>query len=145
MESGVGTPSFDRGCATIETIESGSKMVVIFGSSHSSRIADKLMTLEVPVTNCAAAGWLLNKGSAKCLISKINELDLGCGSNEDVVVLDLLSNTSFAGTDEDGSTLPAQKLCDGKWHVIGDLASVLKAKLKNLAGKLPLEKTFFGY
>ncbi len=120
---------------------------MIFGGSHSSRIADKLLTLGVPVVNCAVGGWLLNKGSAEWLISKINELDLGNGLDEDVVVLDLLSNTAFEGTDEDGGALPAQKLNDGKWHVIGDLApfppSVLKAKLKNLAGKLPLEKNIF--
>ncbi len=112
----VGPPSFDCGCATIETSESGSKKVVIFGGSHSSRIADKLSTLGVPVINCAVGGWLLNKGSAKGLVSKIIELDLGSGPDEDVVVLDLLSNAAFAGTDEDGGTLPAQKLNDGKWH-----------------------------
>ncbi len=65
-------------------------------------------------TNCALDGLLLNKGSAECVLSKISELDLGIGPNEDVVVLDLLSNAAFAGTDEDGSMLPSQKLSDSK-------------------------------
>ena len=85
-------------------------------------------------TNCALDGLLLNKGSAECVLSKISERDLGSGPNEYVIVLNLLSNAAFAGTDEDGDTLHMQKLSDGKWHVIGDLAlvppSVLKAKLK---------------
>ncbi len=64
----VGLPSFDCDCATFETNESGSTRVVVFGSSHSSRVADKLATLGVPVTNCVIGGWLLNKGMAESIV-----------------------------------------------------------------------------
>ena len=86
----------------------------------------------------------MNKGTAEGIVSKINDLDIGINAAEDVVIVDLLSNAAFAGTNEDGSTLPAQKLSDGTWHIVGDLSpvppSVLKAKLKNLAGLLPVER-----
>ncbi len=139
----TGAPAFDRGCATNETSDSGSKRVVVFGGSHMVRTASKLTSLGVPVESVAVGGWLLNKGTAEGIVSKIRDLDLGLNTAEDVVVIDLLSNAAFAGTNEDGSTLPAQKLSDGTWHIVGDLSpvppSVLKAKLKNLAGQLPVE------
>ena len=76
----------------------------------------------------------MNKGTAEGIVSKIRDLDIGINTAEDVVVIDLLSNAAFAGTNEDGSTLPAQKQSDGTWHIVGDLSpvppSVLKAKLK---------------
>ena len=138
----VGAPAFDRGCTTNETSDSSSKRVVIFGGSHMVRIANKLTTLGVLVESCAVGGWLLNKGTVECIIGKINDLDIGNNLAEDVIVIDLLSNAAFAGTNEDGSTLPAQKQSDGTWHIISDPVppSVLKAKLKNLAGVLLVER-----
>ncbi len=47
-------------------------------------------------------------------------------------------------SDEDGCPQPAQKLSDGRWHVVGNIApqplSVIRAKLKNILGKLLVER-----
>ena len=66
----AGAPVFDRGCATNETSDSGSKRVVVFGGSHMVRTANKLTTLGVSVESCAVGGWLLNKGTAEGILAK---------------------------------------------------------------------------
>ncbi len=89
-------------------------------------------------------GWILNKLSGEALTAKILEMDIGNSITEDVIVLDLLSNSAYGGTDGDGCLQLAQKLSNGKWHVLGDVApqppSVIRAKLKLISGKLPVER-----
>ncbi len=140
----TGSPLFERSCATEQTGGEGSKRLAIVGGSHAKRIGENLESLGVQVLNCAVGGWTLNKTSGEALTARITGLDIGTSTIEDVVVLDLLSNSAYGGTDEEGCPQPAQKLSDGKWHVIGDITpqppSVIRAKLKIISGKLPVEK-----
>jgi hypothetical protein len=52
------------------------------------------------------------------LVNKLLELKLG---KRDTVVLDLLSNVVFMGTDNDGLPAEARRAEDGNYHVIGSL------------------------
>ncbi len=42
-------------------------------------------------------------------------------SKKDTVVLDLLSNVAFMGTDEDGLPSEAIRAEEGRYHVVGSL------------------------
>ena len=89
-------------------------------------------------------GWTLSKTSGEVLIARISGLNIGNSTIEDVIVLDLLPNSVCVGTNEDGCPQPAQKLSDGRWHMVGDIAlqppSVIRAKIKNISGKLLVEQ-----
>ena len=82
--------------------------------------------------------------SGEAITTKILDMDIGNSITEDVIVLDLLSNLAYGGTDFDGCLQPVQKLGDGKWHIRGHVApqtrSVIRAKLKHILGKLPVER-----
>ena len=65
-----GQPSFSRTCP-IEVISYDSKKrLVVFGGSHTSRIAKKLTDLGAEVENYAQGGWVLTKQSSDPLVAK---------------------------------------------------------------------------
>jgi hypothetical protein len=54
----------------------------------------------------------------------------GNPGENDVVVLDLLSNLAFMGTDMDGLPTPAVRSGDGKYHILGSLTTAPPTVLK---------------
>jgi hypothetical protein len=62
-------------------------------------------------------GLAANMKNAKCGLS-------------DTVVLDLLSNVAFMGTDGDGLPVPAYRADDGRFHVVGTLTTAPPTTLK---------------
>ena len=91
--------------------------------------------------NYAQGRWVLTKQSSDPLVTKLAGLKQGETDTEDIVILDLLSNSFLGGTDEDGLPVPPRRMADGKYHIVGEvspvLVSVLKAKLRSLAGRIP--------
>jgi len=140
----IGNPSFNRCCATVGTEDSGGSKFVIFGGSHAARIAEQLSKLGANTEVYTRGGWLLNKETATEMCNKIRDLDVGEGGIDDVVVIDLLSNSSFFGTSEDGVPEIAKKDGAGKYHIEGDIMvatpAMARAKLKLLSNLLPSDK-----
>ena len=123
------------------TSDESKKRLVVFGGSHASRIAKKLTDLGAEVENYAQGGWVLTKQSSDPLVAKMAGLKLGETETDDILILDLLSNSFLGGMDEDGLPVPPRRLPDGKYHGVGEVGpvpvSVQKAKLRSLAGRLP--------
>jgi hypothetical protein len=66
------------------------------------------------------------------IASKLSELKLG---KKDMVVVDLLSNVVFMGTDGDGLPTEARRAKDGSYHVVGSLTIAPPSLIKKvLAG-----------
>ena len=83
----------------------------------------------------------MTKQSSDPLIAKIAGLKLGESDTEDIVILDLLSNSFLGLTDKDGLPVAPRRMADSKYQVVGEvgavLGSVLKVKLWGLSGRLP--------
>ncbi len=67
------------------------------------------------------------------LANKLKKLSLG---NRDTVVLDLLSNCAFMGTDSAGLPTEAVRAEDGRYHVIGCLTVAPISCIKKTASLL---------
>jgi hypothetical protein len=70
-------------------------------------------------TACLAEpGFRAGPSTCGRISRRLTELTPGRG---DTVILDLLSNSSFMGTSDDGMPLPVMPMSDGKYHVPGSL------------------------
>ncbi len=54
----------------------------------------------------------------------------GGPGEQDVVILDLLSNVAFMGSDSDGLPTPAIRAGDGRYHIVGALTTAPPTALK---------------
>ncbi len=107
-------PTLERGCVTQGTV--GSKIRTVFvGASHMTRLADEMCN---DVVNLAFPGFRPKEKMLTDIASKLLELKLG---KKDTVVVDLLSNVVFMGTDSDGLPTEARRAEDGSYHIVGSL------------------------
>ena len=74
-------------------------------------------------------GQSQTKDGAGKILAAIEELNLQKG---DFVYLDLLSNASFMGTNEDGLQVPPVKDGEKRWHLIGSLVACPKPRIKKI-------------
>jgi hypothetical protein len=98
---------------------------VLIGASHMARVAAALTKSGVEVTALCTPGWVSTKDKLKSAADFCSELQL---SNEDIVIIDLWSNSAFMGTDEMG--LPSRAFKDphdNKYHVLGALQAAPKS------------------
>jgi hypothetical protein len=103
--------------------ESGGRIIVI-GASHLYRTVEYLPANTVSL---ATPGFKPTKEKITELERRIDALEL---SSTDTVVLDLLSNTAYMGTDDEGLPLPAFRSGDGSYHVAGTLTTAPPTTLK---------------
>jgi hypothetical protein len=93
-----------------------SKIRTVFvGASHMTRLADEMGN---DVLNLAFLGFRPKEKMLTDIVNKLVELKLG---KKDIVVVDLLSNVVFMGTDNDGLPTEARRAEDGSYHVVGSL------------------------
>ena len=91
---------------------------VLFGSSHVKRLAGH-MADDAKVIDLSVPGWTANKDAIGLIANELKELAL---TGEDTVVLDLLSNSSYMGTDDSGIPSRPVKLAEDKtYHIVGEL------------------------
>jgi hypothetical protein len=83
-------------------------------------LPDNTVSLAIP-------GFKPTKDKIIELDRRIDALEVNCN---DTVVLDLLSNTAFMGTDDEGLPLPAFRASDGSHHVAGTLTTAPPTTLK---------------
>jgi hypothetical protein len=105
---------------------------VLVGSSHMKRIADHMSTM-TDIVDLSVPGWTAEKESISALDAELKKLQITGG---DTVVVDLLSNSTYMGTDDDGiPARPVRSAEDGKYHVLGELQiapeSALRKTLKD--------------
>ncbi len=108
------SPSLERGVSTQGSGTAQGRTILV-GASHMVRLGEKLghdtISLAIP-------GFRPKENLIANLVSRLRLLKL---ESCDTVILDLLSNTTFMGTDGDGLPCEAFRAEDGKYHVIGSL------------------------
>ncbi len=118
LHFGVGVdpaPSLQRGVATQET-DSDDARVVVAGASHMIRLAE---TMGPETVSLAYQGFRPREPMISELANKLRSLKL---NSRDTVVLDLLSNSAFMGSDTYGLPTEAVRAEDGRYHIIGSLS-----------------------
>jgi hypothetical protein len=118
LHFGVGVdpaPSLERGVATQET-DSDSARLVVAGASHMIRLAEAMGPETVSL---AYQGFRPKEPMISDLAGKLRRLDL---DNRDTVILDLLSNSAFMGSDSNGLPTEAVRAKDGRYHIIGSMS-----------------------
>jgi hypothetical protein len=118
------SPSFERGMATPVETGTGSRIIMV-GASHMCRTAEFLPDC----VNLAYPGFRIEKDMISNVEIELRKLNVVEG---DTVVLDLLSNAAFMGTDDDGLPTPASRAGDGRYHIIGSLTTSPPTALKRL-------------
>jgi hypothetical protein len=74
------------------------------------------------------AGWKANGAQLNELAAKLERYRI---TDQDIVLIDLLSNSVFCGTDSKGNLLDPVK-SNNTWHIPGDLAFSTKSVLKSI-------------
>jgi hypothetical protein len=75
----------------------------------------------------AYPGFRLEKEKIQDIANRLEHLKLG---TDDRVVLDLLSNTAYMGTDGDGLPTPSFREGDGSYHILGSLTTAPPTNLR---------------
>jgi hypothetical protein len=106
--------SLERGVVT-QTGKNTSERFIVVGGSHMLK-----MSTYMPENTACLAEPAFRAGPSTCgrISRRLTELAPGMGDN---VILDLLSNSSFMGTNDDGMPLPLMPMSDGRYHVPGSL------------------------
>jgi hypothetical protein len=83
--------------------------VIVVGASHMCRMTD---SVSLEFISLAYPGFKPTKDGIENVVKKIENLGI---TASDTVVLDLISNTAFMGTDKDG--LPTPSIKGGRWQI----------------------------
>jgi hypothetical protein len=117
------SPNLERGMAT-PVKDNNMGRIIVIGASHLYRTVEYLPAITISL---ATPGFKPSKEKVAELERQIDRLDL---DDSDTVVLDLLSNTAYMGTDEDGLLLPAFRAGDGSYHIAGTLTTAHPTTMK---------------
>jgi hypothetical protein len=127
-------PSLERGCVTQGTYTE-KKRTVLVGASHMKRLSEQMGPDTVTL---AFSGFRPKEKVIAEITNKLAELKL---TKENTVVLDLLSNSVFMGTDQSGLPTEALWAEDGSYYIVGSLAIAPASVTKKiLAGCSTLAK-----
>jgi hypothetical protein len=121
-------PSLERGIVTQVEKTTDNRYIVV-GGSHMNKMAAFMPENTI---NLAEPGFRAGPATCGKISQRLADLMPGTG---DTVILDLLSNSSFMGTDEDGMPIPVMTMGDGFYHVPGSLIptpiSIIRKTLQN--------------
>ena len=83
------------------------------------RVASELAAVGSEVHDLSVPGWVASKENIKKVADELKDLGL---AGDDCVVVDLWSNSTYLGSDENGYPIrPTKSATDGRYHVVGDL------------------------
>jgi hypothetical protein len=99
--------------------------VVLIGASYMIRLEDNMGSDTVSL---AVQGFSSREPTISEITDELQKLGL---SNRDTVVLDLLSNSAFMGTDSYGLPTEVIRTEDVSYHVIGSLTGCFDIMCKN--------------
>ena len=120
-------PSLQRGSES-PLLEHGKGRLVLVGASHTSRMS-ALIPASLETKFLQLPGQSQTKDGVGNILAAIDELKLQKG---DFLCMDLLSNASFMGTDEDGLQVPPVKDGQKRWHMTGSLVACPKPRIKKI-------------
>ena len=103
-------------------------MLVLVGALHNSHML-ALIPASLETKFLLLPGQSQTKDGVGKILAAIEELNLQKG---DFVYLDILSNASFMGTNEDGLQVPPVKDGQKRWHVTGSLVVCPKPRIKKI-------------
>jgi hypothetical protein len=115
-------PTIERGMATQASTADGGRTILI-GASHMCRTAEHLQDC----VSLAQPGFKPTLENLREVEKKIRKI---CPVENDLVVLDLISNIAYMGTDEDGLPSPAFRSGDGTYHIPGSLTTAPPTTIK---------------
>jgi hypothetical protein len=118
-------PSLERGCVTQGAVVTEIRTVLV-GASHMTRLAEEMRG---DVVSLAFPGFRPKDRMIEDIVSKLADLKLG---KKDTVVVDLLSNVAFMGTDGNGLPTEALRAEDGSYHVVGSLTVAPPSLIKKV-------------
>jgi hypothetical protein len=111
-------PGFDR--LTDSEPVAAKPRILMIGASHVVREAEILADRGYEVTLVSKPGWRATKGSVAEMVEKVKEALCNI-SPHDIVVVQLLDNTSYLARSDEGGDLPIRRYVDGAFHIEGDL------------------------
>ncbi len=109
-------PILERGSATPVKIHMQGRLIIV-GASHMMILAKHLPNTTI---NLAYPGFKATPQALAQIVAGLEELR---PNKDDTVILDLLSNSSFMGTDEEGLPTPATAGEGGTYHIPGSLVT----------------------
>jgi hypothetical protein len=121
------TPVMERGAVTPEKTSLPGRLIIV-GASHMARMASYLPQETIVL---ATPGFKATHATVPQLTSKLAGLSI---NGDDRIVLDLLSNSAFMGTDAEGLPSPAFAGEDGTYHIPGSLAVAPPQAIKKILG-----------
>ncbi len=116
-------PSLERGLLT-PVSDTVTGRVIVVGASHMCRMID---SASLDFISLAHSGFKPTNDGIDNVVKKIEKLGVNAS---DTVVLDLISNVAYMGTDKDGLPTPSIRGGDGRYHVTGTLTTAPPTTLK---------------
>ncbi len=123
---GVGincNPSLERGMVT-PVSDNVTGRIIVVGASHMCRMTE---SVSMNFISLAYPGFRPTKDGVENVVEKLENITV---TENDTVVMDLISNVAFMGTDKDGLPTPSIRGGDGKYHVPGVLTTAPPTTLK---------------
>ena len=124
-------PSMDRDKESIDASISearGDLNYAVIGGSHAGRLATAMGGLGCAVDRITSSGWKITSDNVTAVLERLDELP----GTPDMIVLQLLDNSSYYCLGEDGTLSHPTLLADKKHHVLGQLKVANKDQVKAL-------------
>ena len=110
-----------------------SEHIIVCGASHMKRVCSILEAKGHKVTDLTVPGWAASKNNVQNLCNRVEHALMQHPAA--VVVLDLLSNSSYKFVQEDDSLAGACRLKDG-WRMLGNVVTICDSETKNLMSRI---------
>ena len=125
------SPSMDRDMETIMASMTSARSDMNFavvGGSHAGRLAVAIGEQGCAMDRITSGGWKITSENVATVLRKLDEL----AAKPDIIVLQVLDNSSYFCLGEDGTLSHPTKLGDNKHHVLGQLKVANKDQVKAL-------------
>ncbi len=116
-------PNLERGAATLDDGDPKKRLILV-GGSHMCK-THKYLPKEM--INLSTPGFVAAPAASTQVAETLREY---CPGSGDVIIMDLLSNSAFCGTDGNGLPLPPFRGEDGTYHVQGMLVASPPSMIK---------------
>ena len=127
------SPDFARGGVS-PICEHATGRVAFLGASHVQRMS-ALATACGSTNVLLLPRWASDQSSAKIVAEATRAAKLG---KDDILVIDVFSNSAYMGCDESGLPQRPEKGADGRYHILGTMEVATQNVLrKNLAACIP--------
>ena len=123
------SPVFARGGASPASGPSKIRLAFL-GASHTQRLS-ALAAAGGVFNDILLPRWVPDETNVKRVTDALENLSLG---EDDIMIVDLFSNTAFMGTDERGIPMLPEKGEDGRFHIMGNLEVAPPSLLKRTMG-----------